>query len=94
MTWFRTSIGELLKMNKLNLDAIRQLREESASKDTQEQRIENRERLRKLVKKYGYDAVSAASGWKVSTISQYLRNRSPLISERRIIEAEEILTTI
>lgn len=81
-------------MNKLNLDAIKKMRESSASRDTQDQRIKNRERLRKLVKKYGHDAVSAATGWKVSTISQYLRNRSPLISERRIIEAEEILTTI
>ena len=91
MVWFKTFIGELLKMNKFDLEAIAAKRQ---STDTQEQRIKNRERLRKLVKRYGHDVVAAATGWKVSTISQYLRNSSPLINQRRIIEAEEILKTI
>lgn len=78
-------------MNKL--DKIRQLRE-SDIKDTPENRIKRRERLRALVKQHGYDAVSVASDWKVSTISQYLRNSSPMISESKLSQAEEILASI
>lgn len=79
-------------MNKLNIDEIRKARE--ANKETRENRLKRRHRLYLLVKNYGYDAVSAASGWKVSTISQYLRNNNPTISELKLSEAERILKSI
>lgn len=78
-------------MNKL--DKIRQLKGSDTS-DTPEIRVARRERLRKLVKAHGYDAVAAATDWKVSTISQYLRNRSPMISDQKLSRAEAILSSI
>lgn len=80
-------------MNKVDINAVKKARQESVV-DTRENRIERRERVRKLVLRYGYDAVSAASGWKVSTISQYLRNSNPMISQVRLSEAERILNNI
>lgn len=74
------------------LEIIRQARRLATSNNgTHEGRLINRERLRKLVKQHGYDATAAATGWKVSSISQYLRNKSPLISEKRLSDAENIL---
>ncbi len=78
-------------MNKLDL--ILKAKQAIAS-DTKEDRIKRRERLRGLVKKHGYDAVSAATGWKISSISQYLRNQSPQISEHKLSQAENILNSI
>lgn len=78
-------------MNKL--DKIRQLREMN-TQNTPENHLKRRERLRKLVKKHGFDAVAEASGWRVSSISQYLRNSSPMISESKLSQAEEILASI
>jgi hypothetical protein len=60
-----------------------------------EKRWKNRqERLRFLVDTHGYDAVTLASGWKSSTIAQYLRNKQPMISEEKLATAERILAEI
>ena len=41
---------------------------------------ERKNELAKMVEEHGIDTVSEASGLKVSTISQYLRDKSPRIS--------------
>lgn len=53
---------------------------------------EHRRRLCKLVDKYGYEAVSVATGLSDSTVRQHYRNvtGSSMISQDRLNKADEI----
>lgn len=73
------------------LDEIKQKRESLFSVNRWKDR---QDRLRALVDTHGYDAVTAASGWKSSTIAQYLRNKQPMINEEKLSTAERILAEI
>lgn len=73
------------------LDKIKEKRESLFSEERWKDR---QERLREMVNTHGYDAVCAASGWKPSTIAQYLRNKQPMINEEKLASAERILAEI
>lgn len=54
---------------------------------------DNRERLRKLVSKYGTEVVAVATGFNESTVKTYIRNgRAPMISTASLIQAETVLS--
>lgn len=72
------------------ISKIKKLREEQR-KGRQDYKLILKSRLSKLVERYGIEEVSAASGWKESTIQQYLRSPYPLISPDRLDSTREIL---
>lgn len=48
-------------------------------------------KLSKLVERYGIEEVAEATGLKMSSINQYLRNPKPNISDEKLELAREIL---
>ncbi len=78
--------------NKLQeLKKLRQQRLTSQSGDSSQQK---RNVLYRAVETYGYDAVMVASGWKQSTISQYLRNPNSTISSENLKLTIELLKEV
>ena len=65
-----------------------------AAKKYDESQLENtNERLTTLVTKHGVEAVSAASGLKVSSLIQYTTKKSsPKVSELTVKKAEKVLS--
>lgn len=53
-----------------------------------------KERLIKLVARYGMDYVSAASGLRTSTIHQYTRANDPEINQEKLDIAREVLEEV
>ena len=76
-------------MNKI--DKIKQRREELVMKPTSESLTRRKERLLALIKKHGYECVSAASGISVASIITYTRTKEPNISNDNLTIAENIL---
>lgn len=62
-------------------------------KRSESKAINTNERLTVLVKHYGIEAVSAASGLMVSSLVQYTTKKSaPKCSESTVLKAEHILS--
>lgn len=75
------------------LSEIRKLRESRTLKSPDTTQI-LKQRLVKLVTKYGVDYVSEASGLRVTTIHQYMRVKNPDINSGRLNMAREILEEV
>ncbi len=72
-------------------DKIKQLRRARLHKMSGDNNTDKRHTLAKIVEKYGYDNVMEASGWKQSTIAQYLRNPNSTISSENLNLTVEVL---
>jgi len=79
-------------MNKIQ--QITERRRSMASQATDDVLATRKQELQNLIDTYGYDAVCAATGWKASSITTYLRTKYPKISGDVITKAERILKEI
>lgn len=81
-------------MNKLQ--EITNLRSQMFAEDmvTDEVLTSRKNRLKKLIDNHGYDSVAAASGLSIPSITTYMRTKHPRLSEKTLIQAEEILAKI
>lgn len=50
------------------------------------------QRLSYMIKQHGIEAVSAASGLKISSLVQYTKNNPPKVSEATVKKAESVLS--
>lgn len=59
-----------------------------------QERVNRRERLNALIEQHGYENTSLAAGLSVATLSQYLRSKAPLVSEKAVLRAEYVLRNV
>lgn len=79
-------------MNKVtNEKLIKRISEERMKRSGSERTEVLRSRLSKLVERYGMELTCAATGWKASSINQYLRNNRSRINAEKLDTARELL---